>query len=392
MNALAFTPDGKTLVTGCDDGKARSFDTTTGRHLRVFQSAAPRRFHSLSLSRDGRFLALALHGPNEVRVFDVVGGKRQLTLSRSRRQHEVASTAFSPDGRLLATGGGDPRLHLFEVASGQEVQQLVSDRSWSPVLVAFSPTGRVLASALLAGGMSKEGEVVRLADVRTGQALEPLSCLGSETNALYFSADGATLAMGLKDGRILVWDFALRTRSLLRPPAALDEAKVLTLWNDLADRQAPTAHRAVQALVAGGDQTVSFLKAHLKPAVAVEPKRIRESVARLDSRKPAVRKKALEELEEVLDQALPLLREERARTTSAEVRKRLDELLGRPGIIKSATALRNVRAVAVLERIGSAEARKLLSELAKGSVAAPETCQAQRAWLRLSKKADDSLP
>lgn len=82
----------------------------------------------------------------------------------------------------------------------------------------------------------------------------------------------------------------------------------------------------------------------------------------------------------------PALREALAKATSAEARRRLEALLAVPGIVKSPEALRRVRAIHVLEQIGSDAAREILMRLGKGAPAAYETLDAQLALERLAKQ------
>jgi hypothetical protein len=98
------------------------------------------------------------------------------------------------------------------------------------------------------------------------------------------------------------------------------------------------------------------------------------------------------DLEALKDEARPALRRALADNPSAEVRKRLEELLSRPALLPPGEALRRVRAVEVLERLGTPEARRLLGALAGGEPEARLTREAQAALRRLAERAAPGKP
>jgi RNA polymerase sigma-70 factor (subfamily 1) len=119
---------------------------------------------------------------------------------------EAWAAAFSPDGKVLATGSDDtdePKtIKLWDPSTGRLV------RAWSGgvgtvAALAFSPDGRVLASAHL-----EEEENVRLWDVATGQPLGTLSGHTGRARTVVFAPDGATLATAASDGTVRLWDVA----------------------------------------------------------------------------------------------------------------------------------------------------------------------------------------
>jgi hypothetical protein len=104
----------------------------------------------------------------------------------------------------------------------------------------------------------------------------------------------------------------------------------------------------------------------LKPEPPPDAERLRRLIAGLADDDFAVREAAQRELEKLGDVALPALRKEVEKTSSAEVRRRAGEVLKAPRRL-SGEQLRALRGVEVLEQLGTAEARQHLAALAKGA-------------------------
>src|SRR5205085_9610815 len=116
--------------------------------------------------------------------------KEERTLASHEK--EVVAVAFSPDGRLLASGGYDPAIRLWEIATGKALKQLEGQKGRTTSL-AFFPDGTKLASA----GNGKfefpvfQDDKIRFWDVTTGKLLEPLA---QEGHQIALTRDGRRLA------------------------------------------------------------------------------------------------------------------------------------------------------------------------------------------------------
>jgi hypothetical protein len=142
----------------------------------------------------------------------------------------------------------------------------------------------------------------------------------------------------------------------------------------------------MQTLRASPDATVDFLGKQLRPAPAADARRVSCWITDLDSDRFAVRRDATAELEEVVEQARPALRAARSAAPGLETSRRLERLLQRAEQIEALpTGLRAARAVAVLEGIGTPEARTVLGRWADGAPEAVLTRQAREALQRLDR-------
>jgi hypothetical protein len=167
----------------------------------------------------------------------------------------------------------------------------------------------------------------------------------------------------------------------LRAGSAVPAVKELdSAWESLGSEDGLKTQTAVWSLVAAGDRAVDFLKRRLSPAAPAEPERISRLIAELNSDEFARREQATAELKRPDYRAEAALLKVLEGKPGAEVVRRAEAILAaldnRPAM--PAERLRLLRALEVLERIGSEAARKHLASLAEG---APD------AWLTMEARA-----
>jgi hypothetical protein len=195
--------------------------------------------------------------------------------------------------------------------------------------------------------------------------------------ALAIAPDGRTLASAAYDGTVTLWDLATVRAGRPDPVPPADPA---ALWDTLADPDAARAYAAVVALRDAGDEAVKLLRERLPPATVVPADRLDRLAAELDAAAFAARQRATAELAGLDEQARPALERALAGRPSAELRRRAEKLLADlDGFLTDPRRLREVRAVEVLEAVGSPAARALLGELARGDPAARLTQEARSA-------------
>ncbi|MDX6306022.1 MAG: hypothetical protein QOI77_2991, partial [Blastocatellia bacterium] len=209
LEAILFNPDGKILATGSQDGTVNLWDAGTGLELRTIKTGW---INTIAFSPNGKILACG--GPEGLKLWDVVSGTVVRTIIPDHESNVYAVT-FSPDGNIVAsgshTGRSKPTLKLWNVTSGMELQDFKGFSS-TVTSLSFNPNGKTIASS---GGDNS----VKLWDVSTGTELRALRAHSNPVSSVVFSPDGKTLASGSKgDETIKLWDVAtgseLRTLEL----------------------------------------------------------------------------------------------------------------------------------------------------------------------------------
>src|SRR5262249_49482849 len=148
-------------------------------------------------------------------------------------------------------------------------------------------------------------------------------------------------------------------------------------------------------LIADPERSLPYLKKRMQVVPPADADRLARLIADLDSDAFATRDAASRDLTHLGADAEPALRAARAKVTSREARARIERLLEalrqEPEKL-SPEELAHVRAIQVLERIGTKEARELLKRLAEGAAGSPRTRDAREALQRLERAAPAGVP
>ena len=383
---ITFAADGKTLSSGgWYNRQAHVWEVATGKLLRTFTRNSGR---GLAYSPCGRLLAMTDREGDRflVRVWNTTTGKEWTVLTGF--DGPLQYLAFSPDGRTLASVGAestshfshggtyDPKVRLWELLTGKERTAFANSPrgSWS---VTFAPSGRILATA-------GEDTMIRLWDLAADRECRRLEGHAGAVTAVAFAPEGKRLASSSTDATVLVWDVTAQTN----PPAtqaAPSPEQLDALWADLGDEDARKAYRAHWSLVAVPRQAVRLLRERLRPTSSEVPESLLRRIADLDSERPATRQQASESLEKAGHQAELALRRALATNLPLESRTRIEKLLEKldhPVVLPE--RLQALRALEVLEQMGTPDAHAALARLAAGAPEARQTREARAAMDRVA--------
>jgi RNA polymerase sigma factor (sigma-70 family) len=416
ISAVRLLDDGRSLVGVGEDNQLRVWDAKTlTETLRIPVKVGPAYWPLFDLSPDRKSAVVQVEKGKTLALLDLTTGQERGRIVEA--EEDVVGAAFTPDGRSLVYWGADHFAHVWDLKAGKKTLRFEfhkpSDkhprRGW-PYAARLSPDGRLIAygafhDKCLALHEVATGKVVRVIDnlplgaetlaftsdgrtlawgsyrsihiteLASGQERHRLDGHRGRVYSLKFAADGSTLVSSSQDGTGLVWD--VFGRSDTKSPLAPKELDAC--WADLAGDTA-RAFEAMRKMLRSPDETASYLAKRVRPVPEPDPKRIAGWVADLDSDRFERRKAATAELEKLCELASAECRRALTNRPSLEARKRLERLLAAVEADERAPSperIRALRAVELLDRIGTPAARRSLAELATGAPGARLTREAK---------------
>jgi len=193
VTGAAWSPDGKRVATGAGDYSIKIWDVESGKELRTI--TGPLVF-GLAWSPDGKHLA-TVSGLGEGNVWDVETGDQIVRLTG--HHYAAAGVAWSPEGKRLATGGSeDNTAEVWDAQTGKE-KVVLRGHTDGVVAVAWSPNGKRVAT----GGYD---QTARVWDAATGKELMVLHGHRGAISSVSWTSDGKRICTGSADHTIRVWD------------------------------------------------------------------------------------------------------------------------------------------------------------------------------------------
>ncbi len=405
--AAAYAPDGSTLAVATPEGVLQLWETALLRDRAAGASNAMRPMELLAWSPDGRLLASwgrDLH----VDIWDGASGAQEQRIGLAG----VHALAFSADGRTLAMGGRGA-VGLRDSATGRWVLPGLDRSSALMLALGFVPrrwtlvgcaedgtittwetaTGQarrqmrtqpdataaaLSADARLAALGGRDG-IIRICRLRDGRTVRELMGHRGAVRGLAFARGHSVLFSAGSDSTVLLWNLSdLPDETRVETPPHDSER----LWQRLASGSAATAGEAVEELIQAPQKTVTTLRQRLRP---VRDDKLARLVEQLDADEFAVREQASAELARMGREAESALRRGLDRSNSAELRRRARELLARlpPNGDLVPAPVQVLRALEVLEAIGSAESKEVLEGVAQGPADSEVAQRAREALQRL---------
>jgi WD40 repeat protein len=430
---VAFPADGRTVTALESMGFRQSWDVASGKAIRTDRILDPNlpdddhsRYHRFHVSPDGKHIASleriwtpaeatrlavwetktgkVLHqrsfptriinavwiGDGTVAVFPLADGLTVMNLVGGAIPFQLAEAVkdgrfcLSPDDRLLVAPlekSKTGEIGVWEMATGKEVARIAVSRVDHLALAADDRTlvttdDRFLHVWDLADGKER---------LRRELPLKGIDSWGKTcVYTLILSPDGRRAFTAMSDGTCLVWDLTKARPAVRGTPPTQEE--LTALWNDLAGKDAAKAYQALWRTADALEESVRFLRQHVKPTIVEDAQKLRGLITALDDESFATRETAQKALAKLGAVAEAMLREALDKNPSPEARRRIEALMANSlsGLPDTKT-LRRLRAVQVLEQVATPEARKVLQELAAGAAGDRLTREAKSALQRLER-------
>lgn len=197
VKSVAFSPDGKRIVSGSYDYTIRIWDAETGSLI-----GQPLKCHevvySVAFSPDGKRIVSGSSN-NTLRIWDAESGK-QIGQSLQGHTGEVYSVAFSPDGKRIVSGSGDNTIQIWDSKTGTKIGEPMKGHNDKVGSVAFSPDGKRIVSG-------SDDWTIRIWNAETGERIGlPLTGHKGSVGSVAFSPDGKQIVSGSSDNTLRIWD------------------------------------------------------------------------------------------------------------------------------------------------------------------------------------------
>jgi WD40 repeat protein len=191
---VAYSPDGKYLITASKDATLKLWSVAIGKELRTY-TGHTKVVCSVCFSPDGTFFASG-SWDGTIQLWNLENDKSIKTFNP--KANSVNSVSISPDSKLLAGGTSIGTITIWDIESGNEIVVLVGHTN-NIETINFSPDSKFLVSG-------SDDKNIKIWDVSTGKIVRTLSGHSHNVSSVSFSPNGNSILSGSYDGSIKIWD------------------------------------------------------------------------------------------------------------------------------------------------------------------------------------------
>jgi WD40 repeat protein len=194
VKAVAFTSDGRYIISGSRDNTIRLWESDKGIQVRIFEGHTVS-VNSIAISMDDKYIVSGGQDTT-IRLWEKDSGK--LIKTFKGHNNYVTSVAISPDQKYIVSGSQDKTMRLWSMKLGKEIRRF---RKIKDVVesVDFSPNSKLIASA------GRDG-VIRLWDIDSEMPKSDFKASNDRVNSVAFSPNGKFIACGSDDNKIHLWE------------------------------------------------------------------------------------------------------------------------------------------------------------------------------------------
>ena len=256
VTKVAFSPDGKQVISGSWDNAIRVWNVETGKQTDTVKGR-PAVVTSVAFSANGKQIVIA-GSNNSLRIWSAKSGERTLMLQGHTAF--VTSVALSPNEKQIVSGNSDNTLRIWNGETGEQIRTLKGNQGYVNS-VGFSPDGTRVVSG-------SSDNMVRVWDAETGDQIHSLSGHLQTVNSVAFSPSGKQIVSGSSDNTLRVWlaETGQETITLSGHTQSVTEVAFSPDGKRIVSGSGDNTVKVWNA--ATGEQTIT-LKGHTLPVICV---------------------------------------------------------------------------------------------------------------------------